>query len=133
MKNKLFIITLLLMYMNVFSQDVYQETNLEFGNAMNSQESYLCEATTSIRLLPGFAYKPVEDKSMSLKIDRYSVFPPIDGYYGGMQTDDGGVVGSMSSSFNVSNTGAAIYSHKTSSLSGFRCVALSSHLYCITL
>ena len=64
MKNKLFIITLLLMYMNVFSQDVYQETNLEFGNAMNSQESYLCEATTSIRLLPGFAYKPVEDKSM---------------------------------------------------------------------
>lgn len=98
------------MYMNVFSQDVYQETNLEFGNAMNSQESYLCEATTSIRLLPGFAYKPVEDKSMSLKIDRYSVFPPIDGYYGGMQTDDGGVVGSMSSSFNVSNTGAAIYS-----------------------
>ena len=76
----------------VYPQENYQQTKLELDKQMNSQESYNCMATTSIRLLPGFAYRPVNDKNMTLKIDRYSVFPPMEGYCDGTYSSDNGVV-----------------------------------------
>ena len=112
MKNKLFLIIIMLMTTDVFSQNVCQESCLELSDVMSSQESYLCQATTSITLFPGFGYKPSRDNSMILEIDRYSVFPPTDGYCGGMSSDDDGVVGSLGGAFEVSNTGAAVYSIK---------------------
>ena len=97
------------MALNVCSQEIYQQTNIELGEVLNESESYLCQATTSIKLLPGFMYRPNKTKSLSLEIDRYSVFPPDDGYYGGVANDDDGVVGALPASFCVSNTGAAVY------------------------
>ena len=93
---------------NVNAQEIYQQTHIKLNDVLNENESYECKATTSIKLLPGFQYRPNKTKSLNLKIDRYSVFPPCDGYYGGV-TDEG-VVGTLPASFNISNTGAAVYS-----------------------
>ncbi len=110
MKNVLFLIMTLLMSLRLFSDNMYQQTNLEFDNEMSPKESYMCTATTSIKLLPGFSYKPEKGKSMTLEIDRYSVLPPEEGVYGGVLQNDSGVVGALSGTFNVSNNGAAVYS-----------------------
>ena len=112
MKSKFIFMTILLISYVVYPQENYQQTKLELDKQMNSQESYNCMATTSIRLLPGFAYRPVNDKNMTLKIDRYSVFPPMEGYCDGTYSSDNGVVGTLKSEFEVSNTGAAVYSIK---------------------
>ena len=73
---------------NVNAQEIYQQTHIKLNDVLNENESYECKATTSIKLLPGFQYRPNKTKSLNLKIDRYSVFPPCDGYYGGV-TDEG--------------------------------------------
>ena len=78
---------------NLFSQSVYQQTNLELNEEMNSGESYQCLATTSIKLNPGFCYMPDKGNDLSLEIDRYSVLPPVEGCYGGVGSGDNGVVG----------------------------------------
>ena len=72
--------------------------------------SYLCQATTSIKLLPGFNYAPSNDNDMIMTIDRYSIFPPSDDYHGGCYPDDDGVVGSLPAKFSINNMGAAVYS-----------------------
>ena len=101
---------LLLIGSDVFSQEIYQQTHIELDEVLNENESYECQATTSIKLLPGFQYKPNKTNSLNLEIDRYSVFPPCDGYYGGVTNEDDGVVGTLPGSFNISSTGAAVYS-----------------------
>ena len=93
-----------------FSQDKYQQSSLELSESMSPEESYVCRATKTIKLLPGFSYSPEKDKNMILEIDRFSVFPPAEGYTGGSLPTDDGVVGSLSGNFNVSGTGAAVYS-----------------------
>lgn len=100
---------LVLIMSNIYSQEIYQQTHLDLKDVMDGDLSYVCRATTSIKLLPGFEYKPNKTKSMNLEIDRYSVFPPDEGYLGGVSNNNG-VVGSLPSSFNISNTGAAVYS-----------------------
>lgn len=100
---------LLLCASNICSQEIFQQTHIELSDALNDDVSYLCQATTSIKLQPGFMYKPNKNKSLNLEIDRYSVFPPDEGYYGGVSNNDDGVVGSLPSSFCTSNTGAAVY------------------------
>ena len=97
---------------NLFSQDVYQQTNLELNEEMSSGESYQCLATTSIKLNHGFSYMPDKGNELSLEIDRYSVLPPTEGYYGGVDSGGNGVVGALQGTFGVSNTGAAVYSIK---------------------
>ena len=93
-----------------FSQDKYQQSSLELSESMSPEESYVCRATKTIKLLPGFSYSPEKDKNMILEIDRFSVFPPAEGYTGGSLPTDDGVVGSLPSDFNISGTGAAVYS-----------------------
>lgn len=105
------IMALLISY-GVFSQDVYQQTSLELDDVMNPKKSYVFRATSSVKLLPGFSYNPESGKNMNVEIDRYSVFPPTDGIYGGANPSDDGVVGALSGVFNVSNNGAAVYSVK---------------------
>ena len=95
--------------LRLYSQNMYQESFVELNETLNGSESYICEATTSIKLLPGFEYKPESDENMVMKIDRYSVFPPTDGLYSGGY-DGGGVVGSLPGTFSTTNTGAAVYS-----------------------
>ena len=103
------VMMLLLCVSNICSQEIYQQTHIELSDALNEDESYLCQATTSIKLLPGFMYKPDKNNSLNLEIDRYSVFPPDEGYYGGATDKDDGVVGSLPSRFYTSNTGSAVY------------------------
>ena len=94
---------------NIDSQNLYQESNVELDKLLNGDESYLCQASASIKMLPGFKYRPESDKEMLLEIDRYAVFPPEEGRCGGIAADDSGVVGALPGSFNVSTSGAAVY------------------------
>ena len=110
MKNVFFLIMTLLISTRLFSDNLYQQTYLEFDDEMSPEKSYMCKATTSIKLLPGFSYKPKNGESMKLEIDRYSVLPPDEGVYGGVFQNDIGVVGALPGTFNVSNSGAAVYS-----------------------
>lgn len=112
MEKKFFLMIILLISYNLFSQSVYQQTNLELNEEMNSGESYQCLATTSIKLNPGFCYMPDKGNDLSLEIDRYSVLPPVEGCYGGVGSGDNGVVGALPGTFGVSNIGAAVYSIK---------------------
>lgn len=96
--------------MEVKSQEIYQQKNIELDDALDSEQTYLCKATSFIELLPGFSYDPKPDNNMLLDVDRYSVFPPSDGMYGGNSDDEECVVGSIPASFNVGSTGAATYS-----------------------
>ena len=103
---------MLMIKYGLISQDVHQQTYLELNDKMTSDDSFQCLATTSIKLLPGFSYVPEKGNDMSLEIDRYSVFPPVEGEHGGIDAADNGVVGTLSGTFNMSNTGAAVYSVK---------------------
>ena len=96
--------------MNVNSQEVFQQTTIELNEVLNEKQSYLCQATSSIELLPGFDYKPTLDNEMLLDVDRYSVYPPSEGVYGGNARGEKCVVGSIPGILDVSATGAATYS-----------------------
>lgn len=96
--------------MNVNSQEVFQQTTIELNEVLNEKQSYLCQATSSIELLPGFDYKPTLDNEMLLDVDRYSVYPPSEGVYGGNVCGEKCVVGSIPGILDVSATGAATYS-----------------------
>ncbi len=102
---------MLLLSVKVNSQEVYQQTTIELNESLDNSMSYLCQATSSIELLPGFDYNPSTNNKMLLGIDRYSVYPPIEGIYGGnLNSNDEGVVGSVPGIINVASTGAATYS-----------------------
>lgn len=96
----------------IISQEIVQQTYVELDDVMDPRESYLCQATTSIKLFPGFSYKPINGNDMVMEIDRYSVLPPSEGIYGGINQNDTGVVGALSGTFAVNNMGAAVYSIK---------------------
>ena len=110
MKNQIVYIILLLFSYTANSQEIMQQSKLELDDVMSNDNSYLCRATTSIKLNPGFAYIPNKGNEMNVEIDRYSVYPPDDGCYGGPMPYDDGVVGTLPSSLDVSSTGGAIYS-----------------------
>lgn len=113
MKTKLtYAIFMLLFTMNVVdAQELFQQSNIELEASLENNKTYLCQATSSIRLLPGFAYAPLKGNDMVMEIDRFSVFPPDEGYYGGnAYNDEGGVVGTLIGDFTTSNSGGAIYS-----------------------
>lgn len=112
MRNKIVIMLLIffVISINVISQEIFQQTSIEFNHVFNDEESYICQATSTIELQPGFSYEPEMNNNMVLEIDRYTVFPPDKEMIGGIYGDDEGVVGSIPASFNISNTGAAVYS-----------------------
>lgn len=93
-----------------YSQEICQQTTIELDEALDESQTYLYEATKSIELLPGFGYNPTLNNKMEMEIDRYSVFPPTEGVYGGNDIGEDCVVGSLPGTINVSNTGAATYS-----------------------
>ena len=105
-----YILLILVLPTEVVSQDIYQQTTIELNDVFDDEKSYLCQATSSIELLPGFSYAPTSNNEMSLSIDRYSVYPPSDGVYGGNDIDENCVVGSIPGVLNVGSTGAANYS-----------------------
>lgn len=94
----------------VNSQEIYQQTTLELNEVFDENKSYLCQATASIELHPGFDYHPTVNNEMLLDVDRYSVYPPSDGIYGGNTDDETCVVGSIPGMFDVGVMGASTYS-----------------------
>ena len=110
MKNYVIVILLMLLSVKINAQEIYRQTNVELDESMDETKSYLCQASNSIELLPGFGYSPKSDNSMMLDIDRYSVFPPMEDMHGGPCAEDDGVVGSLPGMFDVGATGAANYS-----------------------
>ena len=109
-KNIIYILLILLLSVKMNSQEIYQQTKIELDNVLDENQSYLCQATASIELLPGFSYAPMSDKEMLLGVDRYSVYPPSEGIYGGNDGTDNCVVGTIPGVLNVGTTGAATYS-----------------------
>lgn len=110
MKKRLLIMIISFFSLSLLSQEMFQQSCLELNGMMNSDESFVCRATKTIELLPGFSYDPAKNRNMVLEIDRYSVFSPSEGYTGGVMQYDDGVVGSLPGKFSTSGTGAAVYS-----------------------
>lgn len=106
----MYMLLILLLSIRINSQVVYQQTVLELNDMLEDEKSYLCQATTAIELQPGFSYNPILKNEMSLGIDRYSVFPPSDGVYGGNVNREQCVVGTIPGILDVSAMGAAVYS-----------------------
>ncbi len=109
-KIVIYILLMLSCLLSGKSQEVYQQTMIELSDVLDENRSYLCQATTSIELMPGFDYAPTRTNEMSLEIDRFSVYTPSDGVYGGNDIGDNCVVGSMPGEVVVGATGAATYS-----------------------
>ena len=108
---------ILLSVIRLLSQEYIRRLEVEMNGVLDGNRTYQCEATKEIKLKPGFYYEPTANNEMGLVIDRYSVYPPTGGDYGaglssvddfGMESDC--VVGSLPATFNVDNTGAAVYS-----------------------
>ena len=71
--KKITIIILLILSLftlDVNSQEVIQQTTIELRDALDAQRTYLCNATRSIELLPGFNYDPAQSNKLVLDIDR---------------------------------------------------------------
>ena len=110
MKRIVIYMLFVLWLVNLDAQEIYQQTAIELDGKLEESKSYLCQATASIELHPGFTYNPSLNNEMSLSIDRYSVFPPVTGVYGGNEIDDNCVVGSIPGTIDFGVTGAANYS-----------------------
>lgn len=114
MKKLLLSVVALILVTKLCSQEYYQHTEIEMDECFDDNKTYICNATRSIRLLPGFKYSPTINNDMKLQIDRYSMFLPDNDYYGDdphiSELVDNTVVGTLPATFNVDNMGAAVYS-----------------------
>ncbi|MDR0506376.1 MAG: FG-GAP-like repeat-containing protein, partial [Dysgonamonadaceae bacterium] len=87
--------------------------NWTLNTAQTGTKTYI--ARESITLKPGFSYKASSGNTFTAKIDETLLFPPSDNTYakpdGTITTDasQGAVVGSLSGTFDISPSGAAIY------------------------
>lgn len=88
-----------------------QGENIELNSAIiGGQHEYV--ATNSIRLKPGFSYKPIQNTDyFKGRIDNYAVIPPGEGEVGGPggEVGDDGVVGGAKGNFGVNEYGQAAY------------------------
>lgn len=111
MKKMILLQMLLLSAVCVIAENHRQQTEFELNEQLLGLESYRFEASSYIKLLDGFKYTPENKFSSRFVINRYGVFPPDAGFYGGPSTTyNDGVVGALPGSLNVSDIGCAIYS-----------------------
>ena len=109
MKRRLLLIMMLIA--SALCAQTYQQTNIELDSEIPKDKSIVYEASTSIKLLPGFCGKPINGHYIAFSIDRYGVFPPEEGLLGGPPiSNKDGVVGALPGELNISDLGAAIYS-----------------------
>lgn len=110
MKKNVLLILLLLSVVLAQGQ-LYQQTNIVLESEIPKDKDCVYEASTSIQLLPGTYSEPSKGKTVSFSINRYGVFPPEEGIWGGPNSSSqDGVVGSLPGELNISDFGAAIYS-----------------------
>ncbi len=108
MKKILFV---MLLCVGVMQAQTYQQTEIELDSEIPKDNSFVYEASTSIKMLKGFHCRPNGNNSVLLAIDRFGVFPPEEGITGGASTlGHDGVVGALPGELNVGNLAAAEYS-----------------------
>ena len=105
---------LLIMMLSVASSlcaRTYQKDNIELSSDVPKDENVLYEASSSIKMLPGFRCNPQYGHSASFSINRFGVFPPDEGVTGGPTIfNRDGVVGALPGELNIGDLGAAVYS-----------------------
>ncbi len=109
MKIKYYLILLLLTILSGYSVAQQQGKNIILDQPIyGGIHEY--EASQSIKLLPGFSYKPnTSSDRFSAKINPHLLFPPEDGLTGGPNPGDDGILGNLEGVLNVTNLGAASY------------------------
>ena len=109
MKRKL--LTIMALLVSALAQgQVFQQINIVLDSEVPKDKNCVYEASTSIKLLPGLRCDPAFGKSVMFTIDRFGVFPPNEGLYGGPSAGQKGVVGALPGELNISDMGAAVYS-----------------------
>ena len=110
MKRYVVVIIAVLIQIMAHGQN-YGQTCFELAEVIPENRNVVYEATTSIKLLDGFRCNPDRNNSVLLSINRFGVFPPEEGLYGGPSYSGGnGVVGALPGELNVSELGGAVYS-----------------------
>ena len=109
MKRYLLLI-MLLSVATLLNSQTSQQTCFELSSSIPRDENTVYEASTSIKMLPGFYCHPQEGYSAMFSIDRFGVFPPGEGLIGGPPTSNkDGVVGALPGELSVGDLGAAVY------------------------
>lgn len=108
--KRILLFLLLLSIAAVPRSQLYQQADMELNSMVSDDQSVVYEASTSIKVLPGFYCNPVNENSVLLSVNRYIVVPPDEGMVGGppMSAREG-VVGALPGNLNVSDMGAAVY------------------------
>lgn len=88
----------------------HAEQNIVLRNTLDSSQDYHYTANSHITLEKGFRAEPTNGHEVLLDIDAYAVSPPESGVTGGAPTNNnGGVVGTIGGSVDVSLLGGAVY------------------------
>ena len=88
----------------------HEGESFSLNSTLNSNKNYHYTASDSIVFKSGFNYTPLSGKKSLFEIDPMVIYPPTDGYTGGPNVNDNGVVGSIGGTVNISALGGAIYS-----------------------
>ncbi len=106
---KRFIISLPLLFIVsfLFSQELHQGEYFILDQQING--SHIYEASQYIDNIPSFEYTPQQYEYLVERIDPYLIDPPGGGETG-PDPEDEGVVGTIDADFNVTPTGASVYS-----------------------
>ena len=108
--KKIFLMMMISVAASLCAQNC-QQTYMELDSEIPKDESFVYEASASIKMQPGFRCNPHEGHSAMFTINRFGVFPPDEGIVGGPATSNkDGVVGALPGELNVSDLGAAVYS-----------------------
>ncbi|MCQ2318730.1 MAG: FG-GAP-like repeat-containing protein [Bacteroidales bacterium] len=115
MKNILLTAALLLVAGVSYAQDdgtrdVITGENIVLDYELPAESDNMVMASNEIRLKPGFRAKNTGDNETALRIDGYAVVPPESGLFGGSSSNnEGGVVGAIGGTVDVSSLGGATY------------------------
>ncbi|MCK9220875.1 MAG: FG-GAP-like repeat-containing protein, partial [Bacteroidales bacterium] len=111
MKRLPFLLFFLLSFVVAKGQQVHQAPTFIFNaSGPIPAGNHIFEAVQYVEFQEGSDYNAINGESLEAKINPYLLFPPTGGEIGGPKTGDDGVVGAISGSLDVSQSGAANYS-----------------------
>ena len=110
--KKILILTTALMALLLAAraQNVHYGEYFELNSTLNASQSHEYTASDYIDLNPGFESNPNVNKSTTLQLDPYGIYPPTAGVTGGPASNSNGVVGAIGGTVDVGLMGAAVYS-----------------------
>lgn len=98
-------------------------TSFTFENELPGDQSYNFKASEFVNLTGQFRYNPIDQHSFHAVTDPLMVIPPVIGEFGGPNTGDDGVVGSIPGGISVGSDGAANYQIPIEALPGINGMA----------